>query len=92
MEPSKTTDATEKNPSQGFWRRVVASLTGAGVGEKNPYCSFCRKRYRDVGPLVEGPGDVFICYACIKLCESIIEQERHRRSISSPEAAGEPAH
>src|SRR5258706_410634 len=27
---------------------------------RNAYCSFCRKSYRDVGPLVEGPGDVYI--------------------------------
>ena len=24
--------------------------------KKNAFCSFCRKSYRDVGPLVEGPG------------------------------------
>ena len=29
--------------------------------KKNAFCSFCRKSYRDVGPLVEGPGDVYIC-------------------------------
>ena len=29
--------------------------------KKNAYCSFCRKNYRDVGPLVEGPGEVYIC-------------------------------
>src|SRR6185437_4816005 len=42
-------------------------------------CSFCRKNYRDVGPLVEGPGDVYICGECIELCQSIIEQEKRRR-------------
>lgn len=50
-----------------------------GTTKKNAYCSFCRKSYRDVGPLVEGPGDVYICGECIDLCQSILEQERRRR-------------
>src|SRR5688500_19102971 len=47
---------------------------------RNAYCSFCRKSHRDVGPLVEGPGDVYICGECIELCQSIIDQEKRRRS------------
>lgn len=46
---------------------------------KNAFCSFCRKSYREVGPLVEGPGDVYICGECIELCSSILDQERRRR-------------
>jgi ATP-dependent Clp protease ATP-binding subunit ClpX len=52
---------------------------GGGTTKKNAFCSFCRKSYRDVGPLVEGPGDVYICGECIDLCQSILEQERRRR-------------
>ncbi|MFG0333975.1 MAG: ATP-dependent Clp protease ATP-binding subunit ClpX [Maioricimonas sp. JB049] len=48
-------------------------------GKKNANCSFCGKSYRDVGPLVEGPGDVYICGECIDLCQSILDQERRRR-------------
>ena len=44
--------------------------------------SFCRKSYRDVGPLVEGPGDVYICGECIELCQSILDQEKRRRGTS----------
>jgi ATP-dependent Clp protease ATP-binding subunit ClpX len=47
--------------------------------ERNTDCSFCRKSYRDVGPLVEGPGEVYICGECIELCQSIIDQEKRRR-------------
>ena len=47
--------------------------------KKNATCSFCRKSYRDVGPLVEGPGDVYICGECVELCESILDQEQRRR-------------
>ena len=53
--------------------------SGAGGRNRNAYCSFCRRSHRDVGPLVEGPGDVYICGECIDLCQSIIEQERKRR-------------
>ena len=52
-----------------------------GGAKKNAYCSFCRKSYRDVGPLVEGPGDVYICGECIELCQSILDQERRRRGV-----------
>src|SRR5581483_2630531 len=54
---------------------------GTGGPKKNAYCSFCRKSYRDVGPLVEGPGDVYICGECIELCQSILDQERRRRGV-----------
>ena len=58
---------------------MTAGTTGGT--KKNAYCSFCRKSYRDVGPLVEGPGDVYICGECIELCQSILDQERRRRGV-----------
>src|SRR5687767_6934313 len=57
---------------------------GASTTKKNAFCSFCRKSYRDVGPLVEGPGDVYICGECIDLCQSILEQEQRRRGTTKP--------
>ena len=57
------------------------SSGSTGGPKKNAYCSFCRKSYRDVGPLVEGPGDVYICGECIELCQSILDQERRRRGV-----------
>src|SRR5271163_2004936 len=65
-------------------RDVNATRRGSGTTKKNAFCSFCRKSYRDVGPLVEGPGDVYICGECIELCQSILEQERRRRGTSKP--------
>jgi ATP-dependent Clp protease ATP-binding subunit ClpX len=53
--------------------------TGNTGRNRNAYCSFCRKSWRDVGPLVEGPGDVYICGECVELCQSIIDQEKRRR-------------
>ena len=55
---------------------------GGASNKKNAFCSFCRKSYRDVGPLVEGPGDVYICGECIELCQSILDQEQRRRGPS----------
>ena len=57
----------------------VTGTRRGGTTKKNAFCSFCRKSYRDVGPLVEGPGDVYICGECIDLCQSILEQEQRRR-------------
>lgn len=56
-----------------------SSRRSAASTKKNAFCSFCRKSYRDVGPLVEGPGDVYICAECIDLCQSILDQEQRRR-------------
>jgi ATP-dependent Clp protease ATP-binding subunit ClpX len=58
------------------------SRRGSGPSKKNAFCSFCRKSYRDVGPLVEGPGDVYICGECIELCQTILDQEQRRRGPS----------
>jgi ATP-dependent Clp protease ATP-binding subunit ClpX len=63
--------------SGGLGRRGAGGTT-----KKNAFCSFCRKSYRDVGPLVEGPGDVYICGECIELCQSILDQEKRRRGTS----------
>ena len=60
-------------------RDFGSTRRNGGTTKKNAFCSFCRKSYRDVGPLVEGPGDVYICGECIELCQSILEQERRRR-------------
>jgi len=57
--------------------------TGSTGRNRNAYCSFCRKSYRDVGPLVEGPGDVYICGECVELCQSIIDNEKRRRGVSN---------
>ena len=58
---------------------------------RNAYCSFCRKSHRDVGPLVEGPGDVYICGECIELCSSIIDQEKRRRNTGKSASKEIPA-
>lgn len=46
-------------------------------------CSFCKKSYRDVGPLVEGSGGAYICVECVELCQSILDIERRRRVLDA---------
>src|SRR3954452_6435165 len=66
--------------------------TGGSTGRnRNAFCSFCRKSYRDVGPLVEGPSDVYICGECVELCSSIIDQEKRRRGSSKAPSTNIPA-
>eukprot|EP01137_Pigoraptor_chileana_P029544 Opistho-2@14897 len=64
---------------------------GTAGRNRNAYCSFCRRSHRDVGPLVEGPGDVYICGECIELCQSIIDQEKKRRGGPKQAASNTPS-
>src|SRR5262245_20092577 len=68
-----------KDPGPGSGGRRPTGNTGRN---RNAYCSFCRKSYRDIGPLVEGPSEVYICGACIELCQDIIDQEKLRRALA----------
>jgi hypothetical protein len=52
------------------------------------YCSFCRKSYKDVGPLAEGEEQVYICYNCVLLSKNIIETARQRLGIKSDDNEG----
>ncbi len=53
-------------------------------GRKVTTCSFCGKTSRDVGPMVEGPSEVYICQHCVDLCRNIFKQEQRRvNSISN---------
>jgi len=60
------------NPPGGFRGRRVTT------------CSFCGKSSRDVGPMVEGPSDVYICANCVDLAHNIIRQEKRKMTSSAP--------
>ncbi len=60
------------NPPGGFRGRRVTT------------CSFCGKSSRDVGPMVEGPSDVYICANCVDLAHNIIRQEKRKLSSAAP--------
>jgi ATP-dependent Clp protease ATP-binding subunit ClpX len=54
--------------------------SGGFKGRKITTCSFCGKTSREVGPMVEGPSEVYICSKCVDLCQNIFRQERRRVS------------
>ena len=53
-------------------------------GRKVTTCSFCGKTSREVGPMVEGPNDIYICSNCTDLCQNIFRQERRRVTTARP--------
>jgi len=53
-------------------------------GRRLTTCSFCGKTSREVGPMVEGPNDVYICTNCTDLCQNIFKQERKRVGSGAP--------
>jgi ATP-dependent Clp protease ATP-binding subunit ClpX len=57
---------------------------GGFRGRRLTTCSFCGKSSRDVGPMVEGPADVYICSNCVDLAHNIIRQEKRKMSASQP--------
>ncbi len=66
------------NPGQGGFR-----------GRRVTTCSFCGKSSRDVGPMVEGPSDVYICANCVDLAHNIIRQEKRKLSSAGAPALGQ---
>ena len=48
--------------------------TANEVRKGDPRCSFCGKSYQEVTKLVGGPG-VYICDACVGLCNDILADE-----------------
>src|SRR5829696_6399099 len=58
---------------------------GGFRGRRVTTCSFCGKSSRDVGPMVEGPSDVYICANCVDLAHNIIRQEKRKLSAGSPQ-------
>jgi len=60
-------------------------------GRRVTTCSFCGKSSREVGPMVEGPNDVYICSNCTELCQNIFKQERRRVNTGQPALGTIPA-
>jgi ATP-dependent Clp protease ATP-binding subunit ClpX len=64
---------------------------GGFRGRKTTTCSFCGKTSREVGAMVEGPGDVYICSNCTDLCQNIFKQEKRRVAAARPLFASIPS-
>ncbi len=57
---------------------------GGFRGKKVSTCSFCGKTSREVGAMVEGPNDVYVCANCTDLCQNIFKQEKRRVTSAAP--------
>jgi ATP-dependent Clp protease ATP-binding subunit ClpX len=82
MAKDKPTDTGNDADNQG----TGGGDGGGGFrGRKVTTCSFCGKTSREVGPMVEGPNDVYICSNCTDLCQNIFKQERRRVAAAKPQ-------
>ena len=79
-------DGDGGNDSTG--EKQGGSGDGGFRGRKITTCSFCGKTSREVGPMVEGPSDVYICANCTDLCQNIFKQEK-RRVVSGKNLIGD---
>lgn len=78
------TDSTDDQGGSGSGSGGGDGGGGGFRGRKVTTCSFCGKTSRDVGPMVEGPNEVYVCSNCTDLCQNIFRQERRRvSSVSS---------
>jgi ATP-dependent Clp protease ATP-binding subunit ClpX len=74
----------QEGPDQSGPTAPSGGEGGGFRGRRVTTCSFCGKTSRDVGPMVEGPNEVYICAHCVDLCQNIFKQERRRvGSVSS---------
>ncbi len=62
-------------------------MTKFGESSDVSKCSFCGKSQKEVGKLIAGPGGVYICNECVKLCNDIIEEVL----VNTPSGAETPA-
>src|SRR5207247_2631119 len=85
-------------PSIGSWQRSIPSnvtselrwcrcretrVTKNVERPRNAFCSFCRKSHSEVGPLVEGPDNAYVCGACVDLFQDMIDRENCQRSFGN---------
>jgi ATP-dependent Clp protease ATP-binding subunit ClpX len=83
--PGGGNQGTSASSSSGGGGSGGSGGGGGGFrGRRVTTCSFCGKSSRDVGPMVEGPSDVFICANCVDLAHNIIRQEKRKLSAAQP--------
>jgi len=81
---AKGRDGGDSPKGPGAGGGASGSGDGGFRGRKVTTCSFCGKTSREVGPMVEGPSDVYICSNCTELCQNIFKQERRRVTSGQP--------
>jgi len=89
MANSKTGGSGGKGPGDGDLKGGDGD--SGFKGRRVTTCSFCGKSSREVGPMVEGPNDVYICANCTDLCQNIFKQERRRVQSGRPSIGSIPS-
>ena len=62
----------------------MTTNSGGKPGRTQYHCSFCGKNQDQVNRLIAGPGSVYICNECVKLCQDIINEEESPSSTNEP--------
>ena len=63
---------------------MPSSSAGTTTIRSEHICSFCGKPQASVKRLIAGPGQVFICDECVRLCQQIITEES-AQSVTQPD-------
>jgi tetratricopeptide (TPR) repeat protein len=63
---------------------------GSATHKYPGWCSFCRKNYKEIGPLCEGPDQIYICLGCAQRCARLIEEDYRHRGIPVPKTQVHP--
>jgi hypothetical protein len=71
MEPAMSEPAPRMPRAEAKARRRTERALGAKL-PKTLHCSFCGKSQHQVAKLITGPRGVFICDACVGLCQAIL--------------------
>ena len=90
MPNSKNGGKGGRGPGNGDGDGEGLSAGSSFKGRRVTTCSFCGKSSREVGPMVEGPNDVYICANCTDLCQNIFKQERRRVQSGRPSIGSIP--
>ena len=94
-------DSFESGSGNGTSGSSTGSGSGSGSGSggddggfggrRVTTCSFCGKTSQEVGPMVEGPNEIYVCSNCTDLCQNIFKQERRRVTASQPTFSSIPS-
>jgi len=52
-------------------------------------CSFCGRGQAEINRLIAGPGNVYICDECVKLCQKILAEEQPTEAAAQPASFAE---
>jgi hypothetical protein len=69
---SKVSDISSGDISSGGGRTLVERAPALAEPGLDAWCSFCCRPSREVGRLVAGPTQAFICSACTELAASLL--------------------